>query len=290
MIPPGRMPFVAVDVGNSGVRLVVAAESGGNRGLRSTFRMRWNLRGTAEGEISGLAEFLASYPGIGGWPWYVATVQRERSAWLRSQVTYLCQLREWRELTRTDLTMPVAVDFPDKVGIDRLLAGFAIFGKLNPGEAAVVVDAGTAITVDLVSRRRGFEGGAIVPGAELQFAALASGTAALPLVSAVYRAIAPETVMEAATGTAKLLGTQTESQAPALPGKSTETAIRGGVYWGSIGAIRAIAERLWGQEGDTCRGYLTGGWGAVIADDLSDRFEYRQDLVLRGIERVVDAI
>lgn len=69
---------------------------------------------------------------------------------------------------------------PVTVGADRLLAALGAFAR--SGEACVVIDAGTAVTVDFVDSFGVFQGGVIAPGLAMQLRALHEGTSALPAV------------------------------------------------------------------------------------------------------------
>src|SRR5438874_2130698 len=79
-----------------------------------------------------------------------------------------------------DIELPIKVltDEPDKTGVDRVLNIAAAYEQM--GKACVVVDAGTALTVDCCNDAGEFLGGAIGPGAAMQLDALHDKTAALP--------------------------------------------------------------------------------------------------------------
>src|SRR3954471_11263064 len=81
-----------------------------------------------------------------------------------------------------DLELPIKVltDKPEETGIDRVLNVAAAYEQI--GKACVVVDAGTAVTVDACNDAGEFLGGAIAPGAAMQFDALHEKTAKLPRV------------------------------------------------------------------------------------------------------------
>jgi type III pantothenate kinase len=100
-------------------------------------------------------------------------------------------------------TIPLAirVDRPGEVGADRLVNALAA-GRLY-GTPAVVVDFGTATTLDCVAGDGAYDGGAIAPGLELGLEALASRTAKLPRIElrAPDRAIARDTVSAMQAGT-----------------------------------------------------------------------------------------
>ena len=81
---------------------------------------------------------------------------------------------------RDFLPIRVNVDFPDKVGIDRLFGALAARAMVPPGTPAITVDVGTAATVNLIDADGVFQGGAILPGPRLMARALNEFTAKLP--------------------------------------------------------------------------------------------------------------
>jgi type III pantothenate kinase len=156
-----------------------------------------------------------------------------------------------------DINLPIKVltDEPSETGVDRVLNVAAAYEQM--GKACVVVDAGTAVTVDCCNDTGDFLGGAIAPGVSVQIDALNEKTAKLPRV--------PFDVPKSAFG------------------KNTADAIRLGVYHGLRGLVRDAAE-----------GYATelGFWPDVIATggDAPKLFEHWElvhaiapDLTLYGI-------
>ncbi len=83
----------------------------------------------------------------------------------------------------TPLPIGVIYDTPSTLGLDRVAAA-AGAAALFPGRRCVVVDAGTALTVDLLTEEGCFAGGTISPGVSMQFTALHEGTSLLPELSA----------------------------------------------------------------------------------------------------------
>lgn len=131
---------------------------------------------------------------------------------------------------------------PRQVGIDRLANGVAArkrMGRSGRGRPFVVIDAGTAITIDLFSPRRGFLGGVIAPGPSTSARALARECALLPKVKVarVTRAI----------------------------GRDTMANIRGGLYWGMVGLVEKTVERIAAELGTMPRVFVTGGEGRLLA-------------------------
>ena len=87
-------------------------------------------------------------------------------------------------LAAGDLPLEVRLERPDMVGIDRLVDAVAVNRLRDAGRPAVIVDVGTAITVDLVSADGAFLGGAILPGIQMSARAMHEFTDLLPLVDA----------------------------------------------------------------------------------------------------------
>jgi type III pantothenate kinase len=161
-------------------------------------------------------------------------------------------------LTSGDLPLVIKLPRPDMVGVDRLLDAFAANQLRSPGRPAVVVDVGSAITVDLLDAEGAFLGGAILPGISMSARALHEFTDLLPLIDMAELAEPP----------------------PAL-GKATAAAMRSGLYWGAIGGVRQLVEQLTGDG--SAEVFLTGGAGTVVAKLLGQSAHYVPHLTLAGI-------
>lgn len=157
----------------------------------------------------------------------------------------------------TPLPISIAYSTPSTLGLDRVaLAAGAV--ALHPGESVVVVDAGTAVTIDAVSSSGTFMGGRISPGLRLRFGSLQRHTAALPLVEA-------------------------EGPLP-LAGDSTETAIRSGVVLGLADEI-VEAFRCYREAYGSSVLLLTGGDAELLYKRISTRIpaSHIADLMARGL-------
>ena len=158
-----------------------------------------------------------------------------------------------------ELPVPIGVclDAGATPGQDRLLAAAAAYDSLK--QAVVVVDAGTAMTVDFVDGEGVFHGGAIIPGATLQLKSLHENTAALPRVAFA----------------------QPDPKEPF--GRNTAAAMLLGVYEGLRGAMHRLVERYAEHYKAFPMVVVTGGDADVLFadDDLVDR--HVADLVLIGI-------
>lgn len=137
----------------------------------------------------------------------------------------------WRDVRtlsdRAAIPLVIDVDQPEKVGIDRLLNAVAANVLRPKNRAAIIIDTGTAATIDFVSADGRFQGGAILPGFAMSAEALHHYTELLPLL----------TVRELA------------NDPPTAAGRNTYDAIRSGVYWGHAGAIKEVATQICRQHG-----------------------------------------
>ena len=159
----------------------------------------------------------------------------------------------------TGFPIHVELDAPEKVGIDRLLNAVAANSVREPAKAAVIVSTGPATTVDCVSADGAFIGGAILPGFELSATALHRYTALLPLIS----------IDELAT----------EPHRPI--GKNTREALRSGLLWGQLGAVRELVARYSAERGEP-QLFLTGGGAPLLAPELPAA-RWEPHLALQGL-------
>lgn len=144
--------------------------------------------------------------------------------------------------------LDVDVERPERVGPDRLYNAVAANAVRSEGSAAVVVDAGTATTVDLIDRDGAFRGGAIMPGFGLSARALNAYTALLPFVRSADVAAGP----------------------PGAVGRDTAGAIRSGLFWGAVGAAKELIARASEAAGaGETEVFVTGGAGPRLAPHLA---------------------
>jgi type III pantothenate kinase len=159
------------------------------------------------------------------------------------------------------LPLTLNVDSPRTVGVDRLLNAVAANVIRPPGRAVIVIDSGTATTVDVVSADGVFEGGAILPGFQLCSQALHQYTALLPRI--------PNE--ELAKSTPKPLG------------KNTREAIRSGLFWGQLGAVKELVRHLREQLPSDPLTVVTGGAGRLLVPQLPRAVIHEPYLALQGL-------
>ena len=161
--------------------------------------------------------------------------------------------------------MPVLYDNPAEVGADRIVNSVAAFEKY--GGPCIVVDFGTATTFDCVSAKGEYMGGVICPGLGISADALFEKTARLPRVDI--------------------------RKPPRVIGSTTVGSLQSGLYYGYLGLVDGIIERLLEELGEQTKVLATGGLGAMIG--TGSRFIRDVDdlLTLEGLriiwERHADA-
>jgi type III pantothenate kinase len=146
---------------------------------------------------------------------------------------------------------------PREVGTDRIADAIAAL-DLFPGRDLVVVDFGTATTIEVVGADREYLGGAILPGVRLSMEALYGRTARLPAVEIVRPATAV--------------------------GRSTTESIQSGLYYGTLGGIRLLVERFTADAFDGRRPTViaTGGFSSLFRNE-PDFDHVVPDLILHGL-------
>lgn len=153
------------------------------------------------------------------------------------------------------LPITMRVDEPDKVGTDRVVSAAAAYAVVE--DTVVVIDFGTALTIDLVDQKGVFQGGVICPGFEISAQALKQNTAQLPEVKV------------------------TKPKAPL--GKNTTDAINCGLYYSIIGTLEEVIRRYAEKVGKWPQTILTGSDAKIIKDDCQFIDSYVPNLVVKGI-------
>ncbi|RVV97240.1 type III pantothenate kinase [Mesobaculum littorinae] len=158
---------------------------------------------------------------------------------------------------KPDCALPVAprVDAGTQVGPDRLVNTAGAYDR--HGGDLVVVDFGTATTFDVVAEDGAYVGGVIAPGVNLSLEALHQSAAALPHVDVTK----PQAVI----------------------GTNTVACMQSGVFWGYVGLVRGICDRIRAEYDRKMTIIGTGGLAPLFAqgDVLFDRIE--DDLTIHGL-------
>ena len=189
--------------------------------------------------------------------WIVACVNQARLSELTKLLEQNRREADQIQSVRCELIdLEIDVDEPDAVGIDRLVGCLAVSRSLADGEAAIVVDAGTAVTIDLVTGDGVFKGGVIYPGVNANCFQLNQQTAALPPLNYSAR----QELLSAWQAEAEQLAPDKKL----LPWqRNTKTAIVAGVYQvqlaGLTQTVSQFRQSLPDSLSSNCQIVLTGG-------------------------------
>jgi type III pantothenate kinase len=148
---------------------------------------------------------------------------------------------------------------PEDVGTDRLADAVAVYQLFK--SAAIVVDFGTATTFNCISAKGEYLGGAICPGIELASEWLATHTAKIPRVAF------------AASSTRAL-------------GRTTKESLQSGLFWGYIGLVEGLLQRLTKEMGKRPKIVATGGLAAAIGPHLKSVDRILPHLTLEGLRLI----
>ncbi len=239
-------PMMVVDVGNTRIKWG-----------RCTANRVADMASLAHDDRAGWEKQLSAWSVAAPGLWVLAGTAPDQQARLRQWI----EARGFtgHELSYRDLSKSIssAVDFPEKVGLDRLLNAVAVNSVRAPSTPAIIIDAGSAVTVDLIDRDGTFQGGAILPGFRLMARALHDYTAKLPLL--------------------------TEFADETAPAKNTQGALRAGILAAVTGGVRSLVKRLEEASGAATEVYIGGGDGEVIAAHLDRRARLWSEMTLEGI-------
>ncbi|MGH7750978.1 MAG: type III pantothenate kinase, partial [Candidatus Dormibacteria bacterium] len=136
--------------------------------------------------------------------------------------------------------------------------------RRSAGAAAVIIDAGSAVTVDCLDESGAFAGGAILPGLRLMAKALHDYTALLPLV-------------------------EPPQKVPIVPGTATIPAIECGIFWAVAGGVQALLHEYRVRSGSSLVVFLTGGDGPLLRAVVPDAQSW-PEMTLEGIRLSAEAM
>lgn len=158
----------------------------------------------------------------------------------------------------TPLEIDLAVDDPAEVGADRIADAVGALEFASP--PLLVIDSGTALTVDVVDADLRYLGGVIAPGAELSIRCLAAHAARLEPV---------------------------DFKIPASPlASNTADCIRAGVYYTHLGGLKLLVKEYRRMVGEKAAVVATGGAAGLFRRDFSQITHFVPDLIHHGLRRI----
>ena len=154
----------------------------------------------------------------------------------------------------------IDVENPDEVGADRLVNALAAHRRY--GGPLMVIDFGTATTFDVVDADGSYIGGVIAPGINLSIEALHQAAARLPRIGI--------------------------GRPQAVIGRATVPAMQSGIFWGYVGMVEGLAERIRREMDRPMKVVATGGLAPLIAEGTTVIERIDPDLTLDGLRLLAD--
>ena len=248
--------FLAVDIGNTHTTFGLMREGKVERECRLTTQ-----RNATADEIEVMLRFLRGIEEVPKAEWRGSALCSVVPSVNRAMQTAVRRVTGTEPLvldSGMDLGLRIGIDNPREVGMDRLAN--AVAGKKLHGAPLVIIDYGTATTMDIVSREGDYIGGVIMAGIEATADALYIRTSKLP---------------------------QIEIQRPdSAIGRSTVGAMMSGIYFGSVDAAEGMIGRIEAQLGYEMKVIATGGIARLIKQDMRRIDRVVEDLTLLGIEEI----
>lgn len=271
------MNIIAVDIGNSATKISTAAEES-----------LLNITGDDDPSLPAIADATHH--------WVIVSVDAEKTQKLIDRIRLLNPVSKISIIGNEQIPIATSVQQRSSVGTDRLMAAYAAT-HLNQttGEAIVIVDAGTAVTIDLVTpaqpsdqtkdrfnnqfnnqfndrfadrfadRKSVFRGGLIFPGIATNLKSLSDNTAALPdLTHSVLPSAGTEITI----------------------GDDTVSAILNGVVQSQSHAITSIAGAIAAQHDAVV--ICTGGGMNSMQSLIPDHWQWIPDLIHQGCRQLID--
>ncbi len=156
------------------------------------------------------------------------------------------------------IDMPIDLENPTEIGADRIVNAVAAFHRYKTD--LIIVDFGTATTFDYVTKNGEYRGGLIVPGMGISLEALFQKASKLPRVEIIK----PKRVI----------------------GKSTVESMQAGIYFGYVGLIDSIVEKMQKEIGAKATVIATGGLSQLIAEGSETIDETDEFLTLEGLQLI----
>ncbi len=161
------------------------------------------------------------------------------------------------EIKKLNLTKLIKIDVNRKqVGSDRLCNAIGVNDYKNN---YIIVDFGTATTFDVVIKNK-YLGGIIAPGLSLSLNTLVSKASLIPSI--------------------KL------KKVDKILGKNTISAVRSGFYWGYIGLVENIIDKISKQTNKNYKVILTGGFSHLFAKSIKQKVVIDKDITIKGLLKI----
>lgn len=236
---------LAIDIGNSRAKVGVFDADG----------MMVHVSDVDSGFEKTLSDLLLRYNISSAVLGSVADAERsaELASFIRDKVPLLVLDH------KTPLPITMEYQSASTLGVDRIAVAVAAHAMF-PQQHVLVIQAGTCLVTDFITRDGVYKGGSISPGLNMRFAALQHFTSRLPLVE--------------------------NTPPPHFIGNSTVTSIQSGVFFGVVDEINGTIARYNEQFGDVAV-ILTGGQKNVLEKSIKSTIFAVQNLVLTGLYKIL---
>lgn len=251
--------LLAIDIGNTNITIGIFKfkEGRSQRGPIKVWRISTEKNRTADEYGTQILDLLhysmLEYSGIKAIA--VASVVPVINFAFKEMSQKYFRLKAFFVDAHAKLPVNILYDNPDEVGADRIANAAA--ARAFFGAPAIVIDFGTATTFDCINKKGEYIGGVIVPGPVLAAEALAQRTAKLPLADIVR----PSRTI----------------------GRSTLASIQSGIYYGYVGMIKEILNKVKKEISGSPRIIATGGLAQLIIPEVREVKEIVNELTLEGI-------
>lgn len=243
---------LAFDIGNSAVKGGIFTDAE----LESTFRCTHAIEELSAALDATIAGRPVEWAGLAS---VVPASTREVIALLEERAIPAITIGH-------DVQLPFRMGYrtPETLGADRIAAAAAAWLGYGAGadRDVLALDAGTAVTCELVDRYAVYRGGTIAPGPVLMQRALNRATAQLPEVPLEV----PDSVV----------------------GRSTIEAIQAGTIFGFLESVRGLLRRIRADLGAKPYVVATGGWSKMLREELEEIDVLEPHLVLQGVRQLVE--
>lgn len=243
--------IMVIDVGNTNTVFALV----NSNGIFHKWRMSTIVHRTADEYETHLNAFISKINNLDIFDVIISSVVPAVNHELKSFISRFFNISP--KIIGDNITpkLTVSLDRPDEVGADRLVNSLAA-NKIY-GSSIIVVDFGTATTFDIVDENGSYIGGIISPGVHLSMDALDKATARLPRIAI--------------------------SKPNRVIGINTISAMQSGIFWGYIGLLEGVIDRIKDENDKVIKVVATGGLSKLFKPYTEVIDFIDEDLTLKGI-------